>query len=149
MTHGAWIWLWLMFRLWYWSTHPLGHSKLIFSFWSYPSFLHDMGGWVIKTIGLPLYYEIFDIAYSNIMPFVTKVAFVMYQKVHLLLDDIAVVAVEGDERCLGGPWMHRLCSTFQNYVIGISSMDPEIHANRCVVLINWIMKNRHRQRTRN
>ena len=62
-----------------------------------------MGGWVIKTIGLPHYYEIFDIAYSNIMPFVTKVAFVMYQKVHLLLDDIAVVAVEGDERCLGGP----------------------------------------------
>ena len=29
-----------------------GHSKLIFSFWSYPSFLHDAGGRVIKTIGL-------------------------------------------------------------------------------------------------
>ena len=32
--------------------YPLGHSKLIFSFWSYPSFLHDAGGQVIKTIGL-------------------------------------------------------------------------------------------------
>ena len=28
---------------------PLGHSKLIFSFWSYPSFLHDAGGRAIKT----------------------------------------------------------------------------------------------------
>ena len=31
----------------------------------------------------------------------------MYQKVHLLVDDIAVVAAEGDERCLGGPRIHR------------------------------------------
>ena len=30
----------------------IGHSNLIFGFWSYPSFLHDAGGWVIKTIGL-------------------------------------------------------------------------------------------------
>ena len=30
-----------------------------------------------------------------------------FQKVHLLLDDIAVVAEEGDERCLGALWMHR------------------------------------------
>ena len=41
------------------------------------------------------------------MPFVAAVAFVMYQKVRLLLDDIAVVAEEGEERCLGGPRMHR------------------------------------------
>lgn len=33
--------------------------------------------------------------------------FIMYQKVHLLLDNIAVVVVEGDERCLGAPQMHR------------------------------------------
>ena len=33
-------------------THALGHSKLIFSFWSYPSFLHDAGGRAIKSIGL-------------------------------------------------------------------------------------------------
>ena len=39
-------------------------------------------------------------------PFVATVAFVMY-KFHLLLDDIAVVAAEGDERCLGGPRMHK------------------------------------------
>ena len=32
--------------------NPLGHSKLIFSFWSYPSFLHDAGGRAIKSIGL-------------------------------------------------------------------------------------------------
>ena len=67
-----------------------------------------MGGRVIKTIGLPL-YEISDIAYCNIIPFVTTVAFMMYQKVHLLLDDIVIVTTEGDERCLGGlrmlkPW---------------------------------------------
>ena len=36
------------------------------------------------------------------MPFVATVAFVMYQKVHLLVDDITIVAVEGDERCLVG-----------------------------------------------
>ena len=36
------------------------------------------------------------------MPFVATVTFVMYQKVCLLLNDIAVVAVEGDERCFGG-----------------------------------------------
>jgi len=41
------------------------------------------------------------------MPFVATVTFVMYQKVCLLLDDIVVVAGEGDERCLGGPRMHR------------------------------------------
>ena len=41
------------------------------------------------------------------MPFVAAVAFVMYQKVRLLLDDIAVVAAEGDERCLEGLRMHR------------------------------------------
>jgi len=29
-------------------------------------------------------------------------AFIMYRKVHLLLDNIMVVVVEGDERCLGG-----------------------------------------------
>ena len=37
------------------------------------------------------------------MPFVAAVAFLMYQKVSLLLDDIAVVAAEGDERYLEGP----------------------------------------------
>ena len=51
-------------------------------------------------------YEISAIAY-NIMLFVAAVTFVMYQKVHLLLNDIAVVAAEGDECCLGGPRMHR------------------------------------------
>ena len=30
-----------------------------------------------------------------------------FRNVHLLLDDILVVAGEGDERCLGGPRMHR------------------------------------------
>ena len=29
-------------------------------------------------------------------------AFIMCRKVHLLLDNIMVVVVEGDERCLGG-----------------------------------------------
>ena len=37
--------------------------------------------------------------WHSIMPFVAAVGFVMYQKVHLLLNDIAVVAGEGDERC--------------------------------------------------
>ena len=41
------------------------------------------------------------------MPFVAAVAFVMYHKVHLLLDDIAVVAAEDDERCFGGLQIHR------------------------------------------
>ena len=41
------------------------------------------------------------------MPFVATVAFIVYQKVHLLLDDITVVATEGDERCLGGSQMHK------------------------------------------
>ena len=58
---------------------------------------------MIKTIGLRNLRH----CISNIMPFVAAVAFVMYQKVHLLLDDIVVVAVEGDEWCLAGPRMHR------------------------------------------
>ena len=33
---------------------------------------------------------------------IPTVAFMMYQKVYLLLNDIVVVAVESDERCLGG-----------------------------------------------
>ena len=41
------------------------------------------------------------------MHFVAAVAFVLYQKAHLLLDDIAVVAVEGDESCLGGSRIQR------------------------------------------
>jgi len=41
------------------------------------------------------------------MTFVAAVAFVMYHKVHLLLDDIAVVAAEDDERCFGGLQIHR------------------------------------------
>ena len=53
------------------------------------------------------------------MPFVAAVAFVMYQKLHLLLNDIAVVAAEGDERCLGGPRMHKTPQT-----------------NNCIVTIN-------------
>ena len=42
------------------------------------------------------------------MPFVAAVTFIIDQKVHLLLDDIVVVAAEGDERCLGGPQTHRI-----------------------------------------
>ena len=63
------------------------------------------------------------------MPFVAAVAFVlMYQKVHLLLDDIAVVAMESDERCLGGPRMHRTPFRF--------SERHFLHGSNCVVLIN-------------
>ena len=58
------------------------------------------------------------------MPFVATVAFVM---VHLLLDDIAVVTMEGHERCLGGLRCIELHSVFQNYTTVISS--TEIHAN--------------------
>ena len=72
------------------------------------------------------------------MLFVAAVTFAMYQKVHLLLDDIVVVAVEGAERCLWGPQIHRTSFCFQNYTTVISS--TEIHANKCAVLINWIMK---------
>jgi len=32
----------------------------------------------------------------------------MYQKVHLLLDDMRIVAAEGGERCLRCPQMHRI-----------------------------------------
>ena len=49
------------------------------------------------------------------MPFVATVAF-SNQKVHLLLDDIAVLAAEGDERCLGDPQIYRTCSVFHNYI---------------------------------
>ena len=53
-------------------------------------------------------------------PFVATVAFVMY-KFHLLLDDIAVVAAEGDERCLGVRECIELCSAFQSYTTVIPS----------------------------
>ena len=48
---------------------------------------------MIKTIGLRNLHH----CICNIMSFVAAVTFVVYQKVHLLLNDIAVVAVEGDE----------------------------------------------------
>ena len=69
------------------------------------------------------------------MPFVAAVAFVMYQKVCLLLDDITIVGAEGDERCFWEVCEYiQLCSAFQNYTTVIFSM--EIHANNCVVVIN-------------
>ena len=56
------------------------------------------------------------------------------QKVHLLLYDIAVVAAEGDERCLGGLQMHRILFCFSE--LHNSHFLTEIHANSCVVLLN-------------
>ena len=61
------------------------------------------------------------------MLFVATVTIVVYQKVHLLLEDISVVATEDTERCLGDPWMHRTLSHVQNYTTVISS--TEIQAN--------------------
>ena len=42
------------------------------------------------------------------------VTFIIYQNVHLLLDDIMVVAIVGDRRYLGGPWAHRILFKFFN-----------------------------------
>ena len=68
------------------------------------------------------------------MLFAAAVAFIMYQKVHLLLYDFAVVAAEGDERCLGGPRMQRILFFFSE--LHNSHFLTEIHANSCVVLLN-------------
>ena len=67
------------------------------------------------------------------MLFVTAVAFVMYQKVHLLLDDIVLVIVEGDERCLGGL---RMMNTLPLFRTTQQSFPSWKFTNRCVVLIN-------------
>ena len=67
------------------------------------------------------------------MLFAAAVAFIMYQKVHLLLYDIAV-AVKRDARCLGGPRMHRILFFFSE--LHNSHFLTEIHANSCVVLLN-------------
>ena len=107
----------------------LGHSKLIFSFWSYSPFVHDVGGQVIKTIGLR--QRFMKSQPLNIIPFVAAVTFVMCQKVHLLLDDITVVAAEGDERCLGGPRMHRTLFRFSEL-----HNSHFLHRSNCGVLIN-------------
>ena len=56
-----------------------------------------------------------------------------YQKVHLLLDDIVIVAAEGDERCLGVRKCTELRSASQSHTTVIST---EIHANYCIVLVN-------------
>ena len=74
-----------------------------------------------------------EVAYPTIrtMLFVATCTFVMYQKVHLLLNNIVVVVVEDVcelRKCIE----HR--STFQNYTIVTSSM--EVHTNNCTVLIN-------------
>ena len=77
-------------------------------------------------------YEISAIAYAIIiMPFVAAVTFVMYQKIHLLLDDIAIVAAEGDERCLGGPRTHRTWFCFSEL-----HNSHFLHGSNCVALIN-------------
>ena len=68
------------------------------------------------------------------MLFVAAVTFVMYQKVHLLLNDIVVVATEGVEWFWEVHECTELHSVFQNYTTVISS--TEIHTNNCVVLIN-------------
>ena len=73
------------------------------------------------------------------MPFVAAVAFLMYQKVCLLLDDIAVVAAEGDERYLEGPWMYRTSFHFSEL-----HNSHFLHRSNCVVVINWIMKKQTR-----
>ena len=73
-------------------------------------------------------YEISAIAH-------VAVAFVMHQKVHLLLDDITVVAAECDERCLGGPRMPRTQFRFSEL-----HNSHFLHRNNCVVLKNRIMK---------
>ena len=65
------------------------------------------------------------------MRFVATVAFVMYQKVHLLLNDIVVIATEGDEWYLGGPQMHRTLFCFSEL-----HNSHFLHGNSCVVLIN-------------
>ena len=49
-------------------------------------FLHDAGGRVIYVNAL----QNLSLCICNNVPFVATVAFVMYQKVHLLLDDITV-----------------------------------------------------------
>ena len=75
----------------------------------------------------------------NIMPFVATVAFVMDQKVHLSLDDIAVVATEGGERCLGGPQMHRTSFRFSEL-----HKSHFLHGSNCVIHITRIMKKKTR-----
>ena len=81
------------------------------------------------------------------MPFVAAVTFVMYQKVHLLLNDIAVVAAEGDERCSRGPHMHR--TPFSFLELRNSHFLHENSHNNCAVLINWIMKKQTRAEDQN
>ena len=80
------------------------------------------------------------------MAFVAAVAFVMYQKVHLLLDDTLEVAAEGDERYLRGPQMHRQMhrTPFRFIELRNSHFLHENSRNNCIVLINWIMKNQTR-----
>ena len=73
------------------------------------------------------------------MTFVAAGAFVMYQKVHLLLDEIAVVATEGDEKCLGGLRMYRTLFHFSEL-----HNSHFLHGSNCVVLINCVMKKQTR-----
>ena len=58
-------------------------------------------------------YEISTIGYA-----------ILRCKVHLLLNDIVVVAAEGDERCMGVRECIELRSAFQNHTTVIST---EIH----------------------
>ena len=119
-------------------TRHLGHSKLsLVSGTTIPSYTMLAGGWL----------RLQDYALQcNIMPFVAAVTFVMYQKVHLLLDDITTW------RVMKAVW--EVCeSNAQNFVLFSrtthKSFPPRIHADNCIVLINCIMKHRHRRRTRN
>ena len=54
----------------------------------------------------------------------------------------AVVAAEGDERCLRGSQMHR--TPFRFLELRNSYFLHENSLNNCVVLINWIMKKQTR-----
>ena len=76
----------------------------------------------------------YDISWQ--LYFVASVTFVMHQKVHLLLDDIAVVTAECNERCIYvGVSEVRECLELRSTFSELHN-SHFLHGSNCVVLIN-------------
>ena len=92
-----------------------------------PFFLHNAGRRAIKTIGLQNLRH----CICNIMPFVAAVTFVMYQKVHLLLNDIAA------QGCIRLPERAGAARRASDHPEGAHGVRQDGRRRACVVLITY------------
>ena len=125
------------YNCWTQCDQTLRPLQIIFSLWYYHSFLHNAGGRVIKTTGLCIamqYYALCSCSHFRNVSESSPAAWWHH-------------GMEGYWKLFGRS------VNAQNFVLFSRTTQqlfpPRIHADNCIVLINCIMKHRHRRRTRN